>query len=103
MLVPTMFSNGPFLRVIKSRYCVLKSRPIPEQQIVHSSKLREFADSNFELDEGGRKFSKMIENTEGKGEIAHYNNFSFFYSVFKRLVLQTRKKKGLFGKGLNII
>ena len=77
---------------------MVKSKPIPKQQIVHSSKLRD-----FELDEGGRKFSKMLENAEGKGEIAHYNNFSFFYSVFKRLVLQTRKKKGLFGKGLNII
>ena len=28
------------------------------------------------------------------------SNFSFSYSVFKRLVLQTRKNKGLFGKGL---
>ena len=28
------------------------------------------------------------------------SNFSFFYSVFKRLLLQTRKNQGLFGKGL---
>ena len=28
------------------------------------------------------------------------NNFSFFHSVFKRLILQTRKNQGLFGKGL---
>ena len=34
-----------------------------------------------------------MENTVGKGEIARN-------SVFKRLVLQTRKKQGLFGKGL---
>ena len=27
-------------------------------------------------------------------------NFSFPHSVFKRLVLQTRKNQGLFGKGL---
>ena len=27
------------------------------------------------------------------------SNFSFSYSVFKRHVLQTRKKQGLFGKG----
>ena len=31
------------------------------------------------------------------------NNFSFFHSVFKRLVLQTRKNQGLFGKGLKNI
>ena len=28
------------------------------------------------------------------------SNFSFFHSVFKRLVMQTRKNQGLFGKML---
>ena len=45
----------------------------------------------FEFDENGIKFSKWVENTVGKGEIARYN-FSFSRSVFK--------PKGLFGKGL---
>ena len=31
------------------------------------------------------------------------SNFSFFHSVFKRPVLQTRKNQGLFGKGLKVI
>ena len=31
------------------------------------------------------------------------SNFSFSHSVFKRLVLQTHKNQGLFGKGLNKI
>ena len=31
------------------------------------------------------------------------SNFSFSHSVFKRLVLQTRKNQGLFGKGLTDI
>ena len=30
------------------------------------------------------------------------SNFSFSYSVFIRLVLQTRKNQGLFGKGLTL-
>ena len=30
------------------------------------------------------------------------SNFTFSHSVFKRLVMQTRKNQGLFGKGLNI-
>ena len=30
------------------------------------------------------------------------NNFSFFQIFLKRLVLQTCKNQGLFGKGLNI-
>ena len=55
------------------------------------SKLKEFADDNFKFYENVKKFSKWIENTVGKGEIAH--------SVFKRLVLQTRKNQDLFGKG----
>ena len=37
-----------------------------------------------------------------KGEIARYEQFSFSHSVFKRLVRQTRKGQGLFGKGLKI-
>ena len=36
-----------------------------------------------------------------KGEIAGYEQFS--QSVFKRLVLQTRKNQDLFGRGLNQI
>ena len=31
------------------------------------------------------------------------SNFSFFHSVFKRLVLQTGKNQGLFGKWLSCI
>ena len=38
-------------------------------------------------------FSKGLENTVGKGEIVHY-------SAFNRLVLETGKNQGLFGKGL---
>ena len=36
------------------------------------SKLKEFADGNFKFDENGRKFSKWVESTVGKGEIARY-------------------------------
>ena len=31
------------------------------------------------------------------------SNFSFSHSVFKRLVLQTRKNRGLFGKGITAL
>ena len=31
------------------------------------------------------------------------SNFSFPHIVFKRLVLQTRKNQGLFGKGLKVL
>ena len=72
----------------------------PKRQILDSSKLTEFSDGNSRFDENGRKFSKRVENTVGKGEIARYEQFSFSHSVFKRLALKTRKNKGLFEKGI---
>ena len=57
--------------------------------------MKAFADDNFKFDENGRKLSKWVENTVGKGEIAHY-------SVFKRLVSQGHQKKSLHGNGLTI-
>ena len=37
------------------------------------------------------KLSTWVKNTEGKGEIARHEQFTLSPSVFKRLVLQTRK------------
>ena len=36
-----------------------------------------------------------------KGKLLVTSNYSFSHGVCKRLVLQTRKNQGLFGKGLN--
>ena len=36
-----------------------------------------------------------------KDKLLVTSNFSFPHSVFKRLILQTRKNQGLFGKGFN--
>ena len=60
------------------------------------------ADKNFKFDEKGIKFSKWVENNVEKGEIARYEQFLLSHSVFKRLMLQTRKNQGLFGKGLTV-
>ena len=46
--------------------------PLPDDKILDSSKLKQFADDNFKFDENTRKFSKQVENTVGKGEIACY-------------------------------
>ena len=68
-----MFSKGFFVRVVKSRVCVVKNSMSnsTKQQILDSSKLQEFADDRFKFDEMA-EISKRIENTLGKGEIAHY-------------------------------
>ena len=34
-------------------------------------KLKDFEDNNLKFDKYGRKFSKRVENTVGKGEIAY--------------------------------
>ena len=73
---------------------------ITRRKIVDSSKLKEFANDNFKFDENGRKLSKRVENTVGRREIARTSNFSFSYSVFKRLVSQGRQKVSLCGNGL---
>ena len=43
-----------------------------------SFKLEELVDDNFEFDGNGRTFSKRVENTVGKGEIARYEQFLLF-------------------------
>ena len=39
---------------------------------------KEFADDNFQFDKNDRAFSKRVENTAGKGEIAPYEQFRLF-------------------------
>ena len=43
-----------------------------------------FADDNFKFDENGRKLSKQLENTGGKGEIACYEQFLPFPQCFQK-------------------
>ena len=75
------------LRII----CVKNPSPLhqkktfPRQQILHSSKLKDFADDNFRFAESGQKFSKRVENTVGKGEIACYEEFLVFPQCFQKI------------------
>ena len=49
----------PHIRQLKT----YKKEPFPKRKILDSSKLKEFADDNFKVDENGRYFFKRIENT----------------------------------------
>ena len=46
--------------------------------------MKEFTDDNFRFDEYGGKFSKRVENTVGKGEIARYEQFLLFPLCFQK-------------------
>ena len=65
--------------------------PLPDDKILDWSKLKQSADDNFKFDENSRKFSKWVENMVGKGEIARYEQFLHFPTVFS---------KGLFPMGV---
>ena len=77
----TLTSQSQFLTLLK-KWALFK--PFPNRHILHSSKLKEFADDNFFIDENSRKFSRWVENTVGKGEIAHYEQFLLFPQFFQK-------------------
>ena len=71
------------MNAIKS--CFLESTSIPsKRENLDSSKLKGFADDNFEFDKNGGKFSKHGENTVGKGEIAQDKQFLLFPQCFQK-------------------
>ena len=80
----------------------LQFNPLPDDKILDWSKLKGFADENFNFYENGRKVSKRVENTVGKEKLLVMSNFSFSHSGFKRLVSQGRQKVSLCGNGLNL-
>ena len=58
--------------------------PLPDEKFLDSSKVTEFADDNLKFDENGRKLSKRVENTVGKGKIARYKQFLLFPQCFQK-------------------
>ena len=118
MLVTSIFSfshnvfyqsQKEFLPFILSSANALNLEPITRRQILVSSKLKEFADDNFKLDENDRKLTKWVENTVGKGEIARYEQFLLFPQCFQKASFPGTSKGAIvwewvknlsFGKGL---
>ena len=56
----------------------------PNDKFLDSSKLKEFADNNFEFDENGRQFSRRVGNTVGSREIARYEQLLLFSECFQK-------------------
>ena len=55
-----------------------------DNKILDRSNLKQAADDNFKLYENSRKFSKLVENTVGKGEIARYEQFLLFPQRYQK-------------------
>ena len=47
-------------------------------------RIERLCSNNFNFDENGRKLSVQVENTVGKGEIAHYEQFLLFPQCFQK-------------------
>ena len=62
----------------------IELNPLPDDKILDRSKLKQSADNSFKYDENSRKFSKQVENTVGKGEIARYEQFLLFPQCFQQ-------------------
>ena len=69
---------------IPSDFINIASLPFPKRRILDPSKPKEFADDDFKFEEIGRKLSKWLENTVGKGEIARYKQFLLFPQCFQK-------------------
>ena len=72
-------------------------------KFLDSSTWKEFADDNFNFNENDRKFSKRVENTVGKGEIACYEQFLFFPQCFQRTWIADTRKQGFVWKRVNTL
>ena len=72
----------------------------PKRPNLDCSLLKGFVDHNFKFDGHGWKLYKRVENTVGKGDIAHYEQFLLFFTVFsKDLYCRHVRTKACLGKG----
>ena len=65
--------------------------------------MKDFVDNNFKFDENGRKLSNWVENTVGKGEIAHYKQFLLFPQCFQKVCFPGASKGVIVGERVNSV
>ena len=83
--------------------CALRLvNPFSHDKILDQAKLKAFADNKLDVTKMIFSVSDREEIIVGKGEIACTSNFSFSYSVFKRLLSKTRQKVSLCGNKLKV-
>ena len=84
LLFPQCFQKPCFQGASKGVIVWEWVNPLPDDKISDWSKLKQSADDNFEFDVNSRKFSKLVENTVGKGEIARHEQFLVFPKSFQK-------------------
>ena len=77
--------------------------PITRRQNFRQVQFDKSADYNFKFDENSRKFSKRIENTVGKGEIARYEQFLLFPQCFLKACFPGASKGVFVWEWVNLI
>ena len=86
VMSPFSFSHCVFKRFVlqtrkkKKRASVGKDKFFPKQQILDSSKLKEFANDSLNL----MKMAERLEYIVGKGETYHCEQFLFFPQYFQK-------------------
>ena len=75
---------SPFLKLYIFSAELYGNGSLSQQQILDSSKMKQFAENNFEFDENGGKFSKRVKNNVAKGEIARLEQFLLFPQCFQK-------------------
>ena len=82
---------------------LLTPYPFPKRQILGSPEMKVFAEDNLRFDENGSKFSKKVESTVGKGEIARYEQFLLFPQCFQKTFTEDTNKPGLTWERANML
>ena len=73
-----MMSNINNLHIQNSIF----NQPLPNDKILDMPKLKAFADDKLKVDKMTIFLVDRVEDTEGKGENAGYQHFSFSLSVY---------------------
>ena len=87
-----------------SLYPPIILNPFPNDNILEWSKLKGFADDNFEFDENGRKFSKRVEKHCGERRYCLLQAISPFPTMFSKTcrLFDTQKARLIWERVLDV-
>ena len=102
LLFPQSFQKACFPGASKGVNVWEWVNPLPDDKILDKSKLEKSADDNFRFDENRRKFSKWVENTVRKGEIACHEQFLLFPQSFQKACFPGASKGVIVWEWVNV-